>query len=489
MRNVLGGLVLILLAWAPAPAAGAVGIAYLDNGNVQVATVDGATKAAVTSDGTLGEGTARLYEAVAQTPDGKIFTSSRNCTASPCTHSFSQYSPLGAKVSEYFPGYEHNGPVPTFPLGFDVTPSGSNIAYGWQQASNSTFSRGLWVEPGDHTAAAPKPFELDIYNPTFWGDRIVGVGYADNKVFVQTAAGAPYANTYTEWLTFGDGSFLHFVRAAVAPNGTTFAFTAYDSQPEPDAPATMALGKFSVGTPPDGTFAACDFPTGPNPEQVTFSPDSSLMAWKDDQGVKVVAVPAVSGDVCAPATPTVISATGDEPALGGIDVPALIASRQPPPGNPGGGTGPGGTGGGNPAPGADTTAPAFTARPKFTPSSFRSLPSGATISAAARGAKLGFTLSEAATIKLTITGGAAGKRVKGRCVKPTRANRRASKCTRTVTLGSASKAVPAGAVSLRFSGRAAGKALKRGKYTARFVATDAAGNASAAVTAKFTIVK
>jgi hypothetical protein len=35
----------------------------------------------------------------------------------------------------------------------------------------------------------------------------------------------------------------------------------------------------------------------------------------------------------------------------------------------------------------------------------------------------------------------------------------------------------------------AGRALRRGKYTARLVATDAAGNATPAVTAKFTIVK
>jgi len=506
MRRAGTGAAAVAALLAFTPAAGAVGVAYIDNGNVQVSSVDGATKASVTSDGTVGEGTARRFSDVAHAASGKVFAAIDACVTTPCTLSVAQYSPLGAKVSEYFPNWNQSRPPPTWPLGFDVNPTGTNVAFGWQTQSctpTCTYQEGTWVAPGDHSAGTP--FELySHYHPSFWGDRVVGVGSADNKVLIQDAAGAPYQNNVTEWLTWGDLSWFHFIRAAVAPNGTTFAFTAYDAEPEPDGPPFLWLGANTGGPVPDGTPQFCDFPTGPNPSDVSFSPDSTLMAWRDDQGIKVVAVPPVPaqnpGDplpACAPGTPTVISATGTDPALGGIDVPALIAARGS--GTTGTGTGTTGTTGttggttGGPGTtgttGTDTTPPAFTIAPKFRPAAFRALAAGATIAATAGGSKLSFSLSEAATLKLTITGGAAGKRVRGGCVKPTRTNRRASSCLRTVTLGSVSKSVAEGSNSLKFSGRVDRKALKPGAYTASLLATDAATNRSKPANAKFKIVK
>ena len=117
----------------------------------------------------------------------------------------------------------------------------------------------------------------------------------------------------------------------------------------------------------------------------------------------------------------------------------------------------------------------------ISPYAFPAAPSGPSARVAEKkrrrsyGTKITYTLNEAASVTFTVVQPQPGLKAKGgRCVKPTKANRRAHRCTRLVTLsGSFTRAGNAGTNSFRFTGRLAGRRLKPGKY--QLVATPSTG--------------
>ncbi len=150
----------------------------------------------------------------------------------------------------------------------------------------------------------------------------------------------------------------------------------------------------------------------------------------------------------------------------------------------------GGGGGGGPTP--DTKAPNVTGY-RLSASTFIAANIGDSIAAAKKppvGTNVSYTLSEPATVKFTVEQAAKGRKVKGKCVKSTRSNRKKPKCTRYKPLkGSFTHAGNQGKNSFKFSGRLNGKKLKPGKYRLVGTATDAAGNVSKSTSVKFKIVK
>jgi hypothetical protein len=110
-----------------------------------------------------------------------------------------------------------------------------------------------------------------------------------------------------------------------------------------------------------------------------------------------------------------------------------------------------------------------------------------------RGTRFRYTLSEAATVTITIERKLKGRRVKrGKktvCAKPTRKNRRKRRCTRYKRAGTLKQNKQAGKQTTPFTGRFRGKALKRGGYRATLVATDAQGAKSKPRRLSFRIVK
>src|SRR5262249_36008388 len=101
-----------------------------------------------------------------------------------------------------------------------------------------------------------------------------------------------------------------------------------------------------------------------------------------------------------------------------------------------------------------------------------------------------YTLNVTASVRFTVIAVQAGRKAEtGRCVKPTRSNRRARGCTRVVTLpGSFSRQGNAGTNSLRFTGRLSGRRLTPGGY--QLVATPQTGRtAGRAASASFRIIK
>ena len=103
-------------------------------------------------------------------------------------------------------------------------------------------------------------------------------------------------------------------------------------------------------------------------------------------------------------------------------------------------------------------------------------------------ATIRYTLSEAATVTITIAREEAGRKSGKRCVKPTAKLRRRAKCTRLVTAGTIRRASKKGANKLTFDGRIGRKSLRLGRHRATAVARDTARHASKSRTARFTII-
>ena len=167
----------------------------------------------------------------------------------------------------------------------------------------------------------------------------------------------------------------------------------------------------------------------------------------------------------------------------------IVELSQAPPGSAGSGL----TASGTSTPSADTTAPIVSGY-GLTSSVFAvggQTPIFGT--AASRrhrtGTTLKYTLSEAATVAITISQRTSGRRQGRRCVAPTPKRRRARRCTRLIPRGTLVRRSHPGTNLVAFSGRIGTRKLPVGRYRATLRATDAAGNTSAAKTVSFRIVR
>jgi hypothetical protein len=144
-------------------------------------------------------------------------------------------------------------------------------------------------------------------------------------------------------------------------------------------------------------------------------------------------------------------------------------------GETGGGSGGGGGGGGG---GSTNLAPALT-KLKLSHTSFRK----------GKSTTISFRLSEAAKVSLSFERKLGGRRVHGRCVKPSKGTR--SNCTRYSRLGTVmTLRGKAGANSLTFRGRLSRKqVLAVGSYRLTLLATDASGKRSAAARVSFKLLE
>jgi hypothetical protein len=106
------------------------------------------------------------------------------------------------------------------------------------------------------------------------------------------------------------------------------------------------------------------------------------------------------------------------------------------------------------------------------------------------GTRISFNLSEPARAILRFERARPGRRVRGRCVKPTRRNRARRRCTRYVrTRGRITVAGRLGPNRVRFQGRISrSRRLKPGAYRVVVTATDVAGNTSAPKRAKLRLL-
>jgi hypothetical protein len=105
------------------------------------------------------------------------------------------------------------------------------------------------------------------------------------------------------------------------------------------------------------------------------------------------------------------------------------------------------------------------------------------------GTVFSFTLNEHAQMSFTFTQRVSGRRVNGRCVAATSANRSAPTCKRTVIRGALYFAAHGGPNSLAFQGKLSRtRKLSAGAYELTIVATSATRRRSAPKALSFTIV-
>jgi hypothetical protein len=154
-----------------------------------------------------------------------------------------------------------------------------------------------------------------------------------------------------------------------------------------------------------------------------------------------------------------------------------------------------------PPPPADTSAPVIsnlTASPRrfralaisrltVSPRRFSVSSSGA--APRKRGTTFSYELSEAATVRVTISRRFRGRRVSGKCRRIRGLRRGAPRCSGFRKVGAFTLQGAAGANSRRFGGRLGKRRLSAGKFKAVFVATDASGNRSGRKSVRFTIVR
>ena len=150
-----------------------------------------------------------------------------------------------------------------------------------------------------------------------------------------------------------------------------------------------------------------------------------------------------------------------------------------------------------PPPPPDTLAPTVT-DVAFAPRRFRAASSATPTDARAatarraalRGSRLRLTLSELADARIAIERAHPGRRVGGRCKRPSRKLRKRRQCARYKPTGTLTRrSLPAGDNAIRFSGRIGKRALAPGHYRATVTATDPVGNRSRPTRATFTIVR
>jgi Tol biopolymer transport system component len=131
---------------------------------------------------------------------------------------------------------------------------------------------------------------------------------------------------------------------------------------------------------------------------------------------------------------------------------------------------------GPPGPAPDTTAPVIS-KLRITPSKLHRT--------SRKGAKIRFTLSEAASVSLRIELKGKGRKKGSRCVTKRRTGKRCTLYKAKVTLKRSGKA---GVNTVAFNGRAGKKKLAKGSYRITATAVDAAGNRAKKKTVSFRIV-
>jgi hypothetical protein len=106
------------------------------------------------------------------------------------------------------------------------------------------------------------------------------------------------------------------------------------------------------------------------------------------------------------------------------------------------------------------------------------------------GTTFSFTLSEQATVSLSFAQRVSGRKVNGKCVIQTKANKGKHRCTRKVNAGTLSLSAHPGADKVTFQGSlSASTKLPLGTYTVGITAVNSDGLRSSVQTLTFTIVK
>lgn len=373
----LTALAVVVVAFAAiCSTASATSVAYIDNGEVWLSSLDGTSRARLAEPVVNSDGDTEKWLDVAQSDNGRI-VAVRNKPGRIASFSwFKIWEPDGTSTVEGALNAPPGWTTYVYPLGLDITADGKHLVYGYSNQSGCcpiSSSRGTYVRLADSAAILPIVTSGQT-RPSLFGNRIVAVQDAGTPsiITVQDASPAdPYENAFTPWLdTSGVG--LELTRADVAANGqlATAEFETWDN-------GTQTVGKIAVLTiqgvdqaPAVPAAVDCFLPATGVATDASLAQDARAIAWKDAAGVRVAGAPTTSADPCVlPSGPVTISATGGHPSIGAADVAAFLpktvlppvvttpAGPSTPPGKPSGGSG---------TPGTTGSAPVLTLPAKVT---------------------------------------------------------------------------------------------------------------------------
>ena len=307
-------------------------------GEVWLASLDGAKKARLATPVVNGDGDTEHWIDVAQSDNGRI-VAVRNKPGRISNFSwFKIWEPDGTSTVEGPLNAPSGWTVYVYPLGFDITADGSHLVYGYSNSSGCcpiTFARGTYVRPATNSVLDPINTGGQT-SPSLLGARVISLEDASSPAIinVQDAAGGnPYSDAFTPWLdTSGVGLELDGVDVAANGRMAALGFQAYDA-------GTQTVGRIAVlaiqGVDQAPAFPAavdCFLPAAGIARDASLAPDAGAIAWEDDGGVTVAATPSTAGDPCVMrSTPRVLSPTGTHPSIGGADVAAFLPKPPPAP--------------------------------------------------------------------------------------------------------------------------------------------------------------
>ncbi len=308
--GVAGLLAAVVVAALPS-VAGATSLAYIDGGEVWLASLDGSQKSRLSG----GDGN---WQNVAASDGGRVAAVQRVATASE-TSTFRVWAADGAVAFNgalsAVSGYQSYA----YPLSFDISADGNFLVYGFS-ASNTfpsfAFTAGFYARSVDNAVLAPIEVSNATY-PSFVGSRVVAA--FGSEVRLQDPVTVPFGTQFNFWINMS-GTGLQLRRTDVAANGTLVA-----SELHSDAVDKISVLSVSgIGGALTGAVD-CLLPTVGLAKDVSISQDATRIAWKDDQGVKVAGVPTTTA--CTLSSPAVvISATGTSPSIGGGNLAGLSAA-------------------------------------------------------------------------------------------------------------------------------------------------------------------
>jgi hypothetical protein len=332
MRTALIVLTLsVAVALAP-PAAWAGSIAYIDNGEVWVASLDGAQKVRIGAPNVTLAGETETYNAVAAADGGRI-VAARNKPGRVSTYSsFKAWEPNGTSTVEGPLNSRPGGFSYAYPLGFDLTPDGTTMVYGFSSSTFNSLTTGTYVRPVTNSPLEPIQIAGEE-DPTLFGTRVIAHNHS--MIDVQDPA-TPYGSNFAQWVdTAGIG--LDVRRTDVAANGQLVAYEAEQWQG-----GTQTIGKIGLLSvqgvdqyPIVPAAVDCYLSAAGVATDVSLSQDGRQIAWTDAQGLKVAPTPTGVDEFCVfSSAPVVISPTGKSASIGGANIAAFLPPPPPPPVGP-----------------------------------------------------------------------------------------------------------------------------------------------------------
>ena len=322
--------------------ADAASVAYVDKGEVWLASLDGAKQARLATPVVNGDGDTENWIDIAQSDGGRIVAVRNEPGAISNLSRFKIWEPDGTSTVEGPLSAPGGWAEYVYPLGFDITADGSHLVYGYSNTSDccpEMVERGTYVRPATNSALDPITIAGQT-RPSLFGARVIALEGSPSPAIVNVQA-ADGGSGFTQWLdnsTVG----LELEGVDVAADGRTAAlgFQAHVG-------GTQTVGRIAVlaiqgvdQMPAVPAAVDCVLPATGIARDASLAQDGSEIAWTDDAGVKVAGSPSTAADPCVMgSTPRVLSPTGAHPSIGGADVAAFLpkppATRPAPPAAPG----------------------------------------------------------------------------------------------------------------------------------------------------------